>query len=477
MTAGPPDTPRRPREREIHAERHMSDVEAMMWNVDKDPFLSSTFGSLTIFDRAPDAVRLANRLRFTVHRVPRLRQRVAPVFGRLAPPVWQDDPEFDLDFHLRRVALPSPGTLRQLFDLATSIVADPFDRTRPLWEFVVVEGLEGGRAAMVQKMHHTITDGEGGIRMSEQFVDIERFAVDPPVPDEPLADRQPTGSVLDAAIDAVGHGVRRGAGIAGRVLSGGAASLRRPERIPRLGVEAVDLGRSAVRQLTITDHAHSPLWSTRTLQRRLDVLDVPFDEARRASKALEGSLNDFFVTGVAGAAGDYHRRLGAPVDSLRMAMPVSTRSDRSAGGNAFVPTRVLVPTGPLAAPERFALVHDALSRTKGERVIGAVGAMAGVVNLLPTSVVVRMARQQVETVDFTTSNVRAAPFDLFIAGAHILANYPLGPLGGTACNVTMMSYRDQLNMGVHTDAGAVSEPDLLRECLVDGFAELLACGG
>ena len=94
------------------------------------------------------------------------------------------------------------------------------------------------------------------------------------------------------------------------------------------------------------------------------------------------------------------------------------------------------------------------------------------VNLLPTSVVVRIARQQAETVDFTTSNVRAAPFDLYIAGAHIEATYPLGPLAGSAFNLTMMSYRGWLNMGLHLDTGAVTEPELLRDHLVEAFAEL-----
>ena len=165
-------------EREIRADRRMTDVEAMMWNIEKDPFLSSTFGSVTILDGLPDVERFRRRLARMAVKIPRLHQRVAPGFGRLAPPEWVDDPTFDLDYHVRRVALPAPGTVRDLLDFATTFVQDPLDRTRPLWEFCIVEGVEGDRAALVQKMHHTITDGEGGIRMSEQFIDISREPVE-----------------------------------------------------------------------------------------------------------------------------------------------------------------------------------------------------------------------------------------------------------------------------------------------------------
>jgi hypothetical protein len=240
-----------------------------------------------------------------------------------------------------------------------------------------------------------------------------------------------------------------------------------------VGPDLVETARSAVRQLTVTDRAHSTLWTSRSLKRRLEVIDVDLDDARAAAKTFGGSLNDFFVSGAAGGAGDYHRRLGSPVETLRMAMPVSTRKDKSAGGNAFVPTRAVVPVGddPVA---RFEAIHTQLDQTKHERVLGLVDQLAGVLNLLPTSVLARFTLEQARTVDFTTSNVRAAPFDLFVAGARIEATYPLGPLGSTAFNLTMMSYRGALNMGLHMDTGAIEAPDLLRECLETSFAALIA---
>ena len=163
-----------------------------MWNLEKDPHLSSSIANVTLLDQAPDPERLRSRLERAAVQVPRLRQRVVPALGRLAPPEWRDEPDFDLDYHLRWSALPNPGSMRQLLDLTATFVGTPFDRTRPLWEFLVIEGLEGGRAAMVQKLHHAIADGEGSIRMSEQFIDIARDATEPIAPDRPVARRRST---------------------------------------------------------------------------------------------------------------------------------------------------------------------------------------------------------------------------------------------------------------------------------------------
>jgi WS/DGAT/MGAT family acyltransferase len=461
--------------REVLGERRMSDLEALLWNVDKDPYLSSNFGSVTLLDRSPDLAKFRRRMLVAVSRIPRLHQRVVPALGRLAPPEWRDDPAFDIDRHLRHVALPTPGSTRQLLDLAALFVQDPLDRTRPLWEFVIIDGLTDGRAALVQKMHHTITDGEGGIRLSEQFIDVAReVATDPEVTIDCAAEG--AGSLWDTTTDTLAHGWRRGLGIANRSIELAVDAVLHPTQLTHLGSGSIETGRSVARQLTVTDSHRSPLWTGASLGRHLEVLDVPFDETHRAAKALGGSINDVFVAATAAGAGAYHRQLGAPVDQLRMAMPVSTRQGSSAGGNSFVPTRVLVPAGELDPATRFQQVHEVLGRTKTERAIGLVAGLAGVANLLPTSVMVRIARQQAETVDFTTSNVRAAPFDLYISGARIEGTYPIGPLAGTAFNVTMMSYRGMLNLGLHVDSGEVTDPPLLRDAIAEGFAELIAAG-
>lgn len=458
------------------AER-MSDVEALMWTLEKDPHLSSTFANVTIFDRLPDVARLRARMEHAVQAVPRLRQRVVPGIGRLAPPEWRADPDVDVDWHVRTIALPSPGSERQLFDLAAVLCAEPFDRTRPLWRFTIIEGLEGGRAAMVQQIHHTITDGEGGVRMSVQFIDFERDAPDPAPPAIPVdgPDEAPplVGSLVGDTADSLGHLFRRGLGMAQRTVTEAAGLARHPDRAVALASGSGATVQSLVRQAAVTDRALSPLWADRSLGRRLDVLRVPLEDARKVAKDLDGSVNDLFVAAVAGGAGRYHRERGIAVEELRMAMPISTRESKSAAGNSFMPTRTVVSIAedPRA---RFEAVRDRLAVTKTERSLRFIQSVAGLTNLLPTSVLVRTARQQVETVDFTTSNVRGAPFDLFIAGAHIDANYPLGPVAGTAFNATTLSVAGSLDIGVHTDTAAVDDPAALRDAIQLSFDELLA---
>lgn len=462
---------------------HLSAVETIMWLVEQDPVLSSTFGSVTLLDRPPDHDRLRRRFARMAAATPRLRRRVATSPVPLTPPTWRDDPDFDLDHHVRRVALPPPGDRQALLDLACRFVQDPFDRQRPLWQYLVVEGVEGGRAALVQKMHHAVTDGVGGVRLSEQFVDLTRDAAEPgPLPEEPAdpagAGGDPRGpwEALTAPWEALAAPAQHLAGLVGRAAGEVARDLARPVRVAALPGELAAAARSTARQLVVTDPAHSPLWTTRSPRRQLRAFDADLDDARRAAKALGGSLNDLFVAAAAGGAGAYHRHHGVNVADLRVTVPVSTRRDRSAGGNAFVPARVLVPAGTADPRARFTAVHETLAALKREPVLGLADALAGVAVMVPAPLLARAARRQVETIDFATSNVRAAPFDLFVAGARIEGNYAVGPLGGTAFNLTMMSYCGTLNLGLNVDAGAVRDPALLEHCLVGAFTELVEAG-
>src|SRR3954470_19812380 len=181
-------------ERPMRFERRMSDAEALMWTIEKDPGLRSSFMQLTLLDRPPDFERFRRRMERAVKVIPRLGQRVVPPPFCFAPPEWADDPSFDIDFHVRHLAVPPPGTERQLLDLAALIYEDPFDRARPLWQLSIVEGLEGGRAALLAKMHHTITDGVGGVRLSTMFLDLTRDAADPEPPPQEVSGSDGDGS-------------------------------------------------------------------------------------------------------------------------------------------------------------------------------------------------------------------------------------------------------------------------------------------
>src|SRR5947199_6691487 len=151
-------------ERPLRFERRMSDAEALMWTIEKDPGLRSSFLQLTLLDKPPDFERFRRRMERAVKVLPRLGQRVVPPPFRFAPPEWADDPSFDLDFHVRRLALPAPGTERQLLDLAALVYEDAFDRARPLWQLTIVDGPVGGREALFSKLHHNITVVVDGCR-------------------------------------------------------------------------------------------------------------------------------------------------------------------------------------------------------------------------------------------------------------------------------------------------------------------------
>src|SRR3954464_11164116 len=215
-------------ERPMRFERRMSDAEALMWTIEKDPGLRSSFLQLTLLDKPPDFERFRRRMERAVKVLPRLGQRVVPPPFRFAPPEWADDPSFDLDFHVRRLAVAPPGTERQLLDLAALIYEDASDRARPLWQLTIVEGLEGGRAALLAKMHHTITDGVGGVRLSMQFLDLSPDAPDPDeVEEPPRVPGRGGGAVLPAP---TAHNVRRQLGVLQRATAGTAGLVARPTR-------------------------------------------------------------------------------------------------------------------------------------------------------------------------------------------------------------------------------------------------------
>jgi WS/DGAT/MGAT family acyltransferase len=472
-------------EREMRFEHKMSDAEAMMWNIEHDPRLSSNIGSIIITDQPLDADVMRKRMAVAVAEIPRLRERVAPVLGRLAPPVWIPDKEFDLDYHYRRVALPSPGTDRELYDLCTTLLQEPFDRTRPLWLFVIIDGLEGGRGALFSKLHHTVADGEGALRLSEHYMDLGREAPVPPDVDldaiiskhAEYTDAEASDEFLPSAIRTASHTLRRVLGVARRTVGEAALAAADPQRLAEAATNLTMAVTSARSQLSSGEGpSGSPVWKNRSRHRWFDVVDVPFDAAREASKALGGSLNDFFVTGAALGAVKYHEFVGEEVEQFNATFVVSTRDDSSAGGNSFTPSKVRIPGGKMDPADRFAQIRDSMGSRRGEVTGGAdlMGAVSGLANLLPTSVVTGIARSQAGSVDFATSNVRGAPIDVYVAGGKVLATYPMGPVAGTAWNITMMSYAGTLFMGVHVDPVAVADTDLLMRSLRAGYAELIA---
>jgi hypothetical protein len=247
--------------------------------------------------------------------------------------------------------------------------------------------------------------------------------------------------------------------------------LADPAGIPSAGATLAATVRGVVSQLSDVEAAHSPVWTERSLRRRLETLQAPLDETKAAAKRLGGTLNTAFICAAATAAGEYHRKVGSPVEQLRASMAISTRTQES-GANAFSLARMLVPTGEMEMAERFRLIHEASTTAREASATAGLETLAAVAAALPTSLVTRLAKTQAQTVDFATSNVRAADFPCFIGGAEVLANYPVGPLGGVAFNLTLISYYGSLDMGLNVDTAAVEDPGLLRACMEDAFAEL-----
>lgn len=451
----------------LQFDSRMTDAEGLMWRLERDPALTGTFANLAIVDRAPDFDRLRRRLDHACASVPRLRQRVQSTPANLTPPHWVEDPNFDLNFHVRRIALPKPATLAELRHLAALLVLDPFEPTRPLWQFVVIEGLRGGRAAILQKMHHAVADGETGVRLTLEFVDLERDPPEPPPVDggphtaEPGS--HPQTSAAEALSDVVTGGLRMPFGIL--------RQLRDFIADPSGSTGAADVLKGLASQLTDLGKAQSPLWTRRSLRRGFETLHTPLDGVRNAAKTLGGTVNTAFLTAVADAAGCYHREFGAPVDTLRASMAVSTRTQTS-GPNAFTLARLVVPTGEMSVRERFAAVHEQADSARNTSTAASLEKLAGIASALPTGVLTRIAHQQSQTVDFATSSLRGAPMPIYIAGSKVLANYPLGPLVGVAFNLTAMSYGESLNIGLHVDLAAVEQPASLRRHLDQAFTRL-----
>ncbi len=460
---------------DLQFESRMSDSDALMWRIEKDPLLRSTITALTVLDQAPDRERLLDKLERGTRLVPRLRQRVVGNVFSLAPPRWELDPNFDLRYHVRWTNAGGNGTMRDVLDIAEPIAMQGFDRARPLWEFVVVEGLADGRAAMIQKLHHAITDGVGGIAIAMLLLDLEREPDDADEPMPPL----PEGKVFSPAertVDAVGHIARRNLGIARRARSTLAGAATGAVSDPFSLVRGIgDTATSVARMVSPATEPLSPLMRDRSLSVRFDTLTFPLADLKAAAKKADGRLNDAFVAGVAGGLRRYHEQHDAPVEALRMNMPINVRTDETenVAGNQFAPARFPVPISIADPVEAMTAIRELVATQRGEPALALLEPMSGLLNRLPTTLTTSIFGSMLKGVDFTTSNVPGAPIPVFMAGAEIEMMVPFGPLAGAAVNVTLLSNRDEVHLGINSDLAAVPDHEVLRDCLQESFGDLL----
>jgi len=221
----------------------------------------------------------------------------------------------------------------------------------------------------------------------------------------------------------------------------------------------------------------SPLLRRRSLSSRSEAIDIEFGDLHRAAKSAGGSINDAYLAGLCGALRLYHEAKGVPIDTLPMAVPVNLRSEADpAGGNRFVGVNLAAPIGLADPAVRIKNIRSQMTRKREERALDMVGAIAPVVSLLPDTVLESIAGSIVNS-DVQASNVPFYAADTYIAGAKVLRQYGLGPLPGVAMMVVLISRSGYCTVTLRHDKASVSDPELLAQCLLDGFDEVLALGG
>jgi diacylglycerol O-acyltransferase / wax synthase len=439
-------------------ERHMNALETLMWRAEADPRMRATTVAVELLDTTPEWGRLLAAHDWGTRFVTRARERVLESPFPLAAPSWVADEQFDLSYHLRRVSLPAPGDLPALLELAQTFAMTPFDRGRPPWEAMLVEGLTDGRAAYLVKLHHSLTDGTGGI----QLLSLLHSRTREHNPDKPTAGTAPSASPPS------GSPLAGVAEAATRLAGGALGLLARPER-------AVSVARSLQRVLGPAPAPPSPLLAGRSLAWRFLAHEVPLASLKAAAVAAGGSVNDAFLAALLGAFRLYHVSSGVPVDVLPVAFPISLRADEhAAGGNRFAGARMAGPVGEADPVERIRLVREFVLTARAEPAGDALTLLAPALSVLPGTVLGRLSGALTGSNDLQASNIRGVGHPVYLAGARVTHLYPFGPRPNIPAMITMVSHDGTCCVGANLDPAAVTDVGLFARCLRDGFDEVLA---
>lgn len=432
----------------VESRSALSPAERILWVIERDPVLRSTVTVVSELDRAPEMSRLRARLRGAQRRIPRLVQRVEePLFG---PPRWAAAPDVDMDFHLRHTNLGGHGSVEDVMELAAVWAMAGFDRSRPLWEFTVVDGLAGGRSAFVQKVHHSVTDGVGGMRLAMELLDTSRH------------DRHRSGSD-EADAPAPGHA---------DLLARARSAVRSGMHPVSLAASGLDTARWGLRLVAPATSPLSPVMVGRGTVLRFTALELPLAAVRDRARAWGGSVNDVFLSAVAGGLYRYHREHGVSVEELRMNLPISTRSAGDApGGNRFVPARFVVPVSDSDSEERARRIGQLARQWRSPRALALADALALGLSQLPPPLLTGVFGSMLRNVDFAATNVPGIPVPVFLAGALVERQYAFAPPSGAALNISLVSHDQTCCVGVNVDHRAVPDPALLRSCLRQAFEQ------
>jgi diacylglycerol O-acyltransferase len=407
--------------------------------------------------------------------VQRYRQRVRWVPGHLANPVWVDDEDFDITYHVRRSALPRPGSLDQLRELVGRVQSRQLDRNRPLWEIYLVEGLEDGRFAIITKTHHAMVDGISAIDISTLILDAA------PKPREIMDDswvprREP--STISLVVNALTDTMRRPTQ-AIDTIRGELADVR------AIGsrVAGAATGLLAAARTSLRPAPDSPLNATIGEQRRYGMAATELDDYKRVRKAHGGTVNDVVLATVSGALRIWLLTRGesvTPATTVRAMVPVSVRTDDQGGslGNRVSAIFVDLPVGEPSPVVRLHQVSYAMKAHKesGQSVAAdAIVALSGFAPPTIHSAAARLASGFSRRLfNVVVTNVPGPQYPLYAAGAPMLECYPVVPLSkGQAVSVGLTSYNGGVYYGLNADRDAMPDVDVLAQCIEESLAELV----
>jgi WS/DGAT/MGAT family acyltransferase len=368
--------------------------------------------------------------------------------------------------------IPDPGSIEQVLELAQGLAMAPFDRSRPLWEAVVVDGLADGRAIYLLKLHHSITDGQGTVQMLDILhgeTPEPGRARELPVPaPERISGVSLTAQALAAAPQrAVGEALKASGWIASRI---GRLATR-----PQSVVDGLRYAQSLGRMLGGPPAPSSVLLEQRSLGRRFGVIEIPLAELRAAGKAAGGTLNDAFLAGLTGGMRRYHEHHGIELDELTLALPISLRtSDDPLGSNRFAGARIAAPIGELDPRKRVWLIGERTKAARAEPALNFMDVLSPALSRLPATVVATMTQRVTRSIDLQASNIRGLDRLAYLSGARVERMYAFGAAPGPAVMATLMSYHGTCCIAINVNAAAVPDHELFVRCMEQGLAEITA---
>jgi len=429
-------------------------------------------GGLMTFEATPafDADRFVALIGERLASVPRYRQKIRDVPGHLGLPVWVDDPAFELDYHVRRSALPAPGSDAQLRELVGRLVSRQLDRTRPLWEIYLIEGLEDDRLAIVTKIHHAMVDGLSSIDIGTVLLDLTPTPRETP-PDEWQPTPEPSG--LELAADAVREQMLRPQ----LMFATMQRAMLDVRSVVRTGGAMLAAARSAS-----TPAPANPLNAPIGRQRRFGTSAGDLDDYKAIRKEHGGTVNDVVLTVVAGALRRWMTIRGEPVrttTTVRALVPVSVRARSTSGkyGNQISAYFVDLPVGEPDPVTRLKTVGAAMAGHKGSgQAIGA-SALIGLIGLAtPTvhSVGARLTSSMSSRMfNVVVTNVPGPQFPLYAMGARMRDMFPVVPLAkGQAVSIGITSYDGGIFYGLNADRDAMGDVDVLADAIGASLDEL-----